>query len=362
MSVDPGFDATNVLTLQSQAVGPRYGDSMSVYMNHARIIDAVRRLPGVEHVGTVSQLPLGGNVDMYGVNAQDKPLANPELAPYADRYAVSPDYMPAMGIAIRHGRAFTDADNSDAAPRVVIVSEGLASRIWPAENPIGKMVRMGDPNGPWRTVVGVAANVRHRALDATEASQIYIPERQWQFADNVVDVVVRTRSDPSGLARAVRSAVQNVDTTQPITGLSTMEQVITVSTAERRLALLLFVSFASLSLVLAVAGIYGVLAGAVTERTREIGVRIALGAARARVLALIIGDGMTVVAAGALAGVALAAAGSRLVAHLLYGSASADWLFYVAGAVSVLVVGFAASVMPARRAAAVQPLVALRHE
>jgi len=129
LSVDPGFDASNLLTLQAQAAGPKYPDSLSVYANHARIIDAVRRLPGVERVGTASQLPLGGNLDSYGINAQDKPLANPELAPYADRYTVSPDFIGAMGIAIERGRAFTEADNSDAAPSVVIASAGLAKRI-----------------------------------------------------------------------------------------------------------------------------------------------------------------------------------------------------------------------------------------
>ena len=360
MSVDPGFDATNVLTLQSQAVGPKYPDSMSVYMNHARIIEALRRLPGVEHVGTVSQLPLGGNLDMYGVNAQDKPLANPELAPYADRYAVSPDYMTAMGITVRHGRSFTDADNSDAAPRVVIVSEGLASRVWPAENPIGKRVRMGDPNGPWRTVVGVAANVHHRALDATEASQIYIPERQWQFADNVVDVVVRTRSAPSSLARAVRNAVQGIDPTQPITGLSTMEQVVMMSTAERRLALLLFASFASLSLVLAVAGIYGVLAGAVTERTREIGVRTALGATPGTILGMVLLQGARLAIAGLVLGLIGALSLGRFLQSLLYGVGTTDPVTLAGVSLLLGAVALAACLVPAMRALGIDPMAALR--
>jgi ABC-type antimicrobial peptide transport system permease subunit len=222
------------------------------------------------------------------------------------------------------------------------------------------MVRMGDPNGPWRTVVGVAANVRHRALDATEASQIYIPERQWQFADNVVDVVVRTRSDPSGLARAVRSAVQNVDTTQPITGLSTMEQVITVSTAERRLALLLFVSFASLSLVLAVAGIYGVLAGAVTERTREIGVRTALGATPSAILGMVLLQGARLAIIGLLLGLVGALSLGRFLQSLLYGVGTTDPVTLAGVSLLLGGVALAACLLPAMRALGIDPMAALR--
>jgi putative ABC transport system permease protein len=362
LSVDPGFDASHLLTLQTQATGPKYPDSMSVYSNHARIIDAVRRLPGVERAGTASQLPLGGNVDMYGVNAQDKPLANPELAPYADRYAVSADFIGAMGIAIERGRAFTEADNSDAAPRVVIVSGGLAKRIWPGEDPIGKHVRMGDPNGPWRTVIGITTNIHHRALDATDASQVYVPERQWQFADNAVALVVRARGNPMILARPVRSAAQEVDPAQPITALSTMDQVIATSTAQRRLALLLFVSFALVALVLAVAGIYGVLAGAVTERTREIGVRTALGATPASILAMVLLQGARLAGAGLLLGLAGALSLGRFLQSLLFGVGSTDPVTLAGVALLLAAVALAACLLPAMRALGIDPIAALRAE
>ena len=362
LSVDPGFDATHVLTLQAQATGPKYPDSTSVYENHARIIEAVRRLPGVERAGTASQLPLGGNLDSYGINAQDKPLANPELAPYADRYVVSPDFIGAMGIAVRRGRSFTATDNSDAAPLVAIVSAGLASRIWGKEDPIGKRIRMGDPNGPWRTVVGVAANIHHRALDASESSQIYLPERQWQFADNVVALVVRTRGDPTNLARAVRSAVQALDPAQPITALSSMEQVIAISTTQRRLALLLFVSFAVVALVLAVAGIYGVLAGAVTERTREIGVRTALGATPRAILVMVLLQGARLAAAGLVLGLIGALSLGRFLQSLLYGVGTADPLTLASVALLLGAVALAACLLPAMRALGIDPIAALRAE
>lgn len=360
LAVDPGFDARHLLTLQTQATGPKYTDSAAVFANHDQLRDALRRLPGVESVGTASQLPLGGSVDMYGVNAQDKPLANPELAPYADRYGVSPEFLSAMGIAIRRGRAFTAADNSDAAPMVAIVSAGLASRIWPGEDPIGKRIRMGGPANAWRTVVGVAANIHHRALDATESSQVYIPERQWPFADNIVAVVVRTAGDPAALARAVRAAAQAVDPAQPVTALETMEQVVASSTAQRRLALLLFGAFALVALVLAVAGIYGVLAGAVAERTREIGVRSALGASPGAILGMVLLQGAKLAGLGLVIGLAGAMLLGRFLQSLLYSVGSADPLTLLGVVALLATVAIAACLLPAIRAVGIDPMTALR--
>ncbi|HKW50077.1 MAG TPA: ADOP family duplicated permease [Gemmatimonadaceae bacterium] len=362
LSVDPGFDATHLLTLETQASGPRYRDSSSVYANHERILEAVRALPGVDLVATASQLPLGGNVDSYGVNALDKPLANPELAPYADRYTVSPDFMKTMGITIRRGRGFTAADNSDKAPLVAIVSSALASRIWPGTDAIGKRIRMGAPNGPWRTIIGIAANIHHRGLDASEATQVYVPERQWIFADNSVTMVVRTRGNPESLARTVRAAVQAVDPTQPITAVASMEQVIATSTAQRRLAFLLFVSFAGVALVLAVAGIYGVMAGAVTERTREIGVRTALGATPRAILVMVLLQGARLAAAGLLLGLVGALSLGRFLHSLLYGVGATDPVTLAGVALVLAAVALAACLLPALRALGVDPIAALRAE
>ncbi len=360
LAVDPGFDASHLLTLQAQATGPKYADSTAVFVNHDQLRAALLSLQGVERDVTAILMPLGGNIDMYGVTAQDKPLAHPELAPYADRYAVSPDFLAAMGIAIRRGRSFTAADNSDAAPNVVIVSAGLASRIWPGEDPIGKHIRVGGSSNAWRTVVGVAANIHHRALDATESSQVYIPERQWFFADNLIAVVVRTRGDPAALARAVRTAVQAVDPTQPVTSLSTMEQVVATSTAQRRLALLLFGAFALVALVLAVAGIYGVLAGAVAERTREIGVRTALGATPGAILLMVLLQGARLAGIGLVIGLAGALLLGRFLRSLLFGVGTADPLTLLGVAALLATVAIAACLLPAMRAVGIDPMAALR--
>src|SRR5437764_8244557 len=265
-----------------------------------------------------------------------------------------------MVITIRRGRAFTAGDDNDGAPYVAIVSSGLAGRIWPGEDPIGKRVRIGGPDGPWRTVVGVAGNIHHRALDVNESSQLYIPERQWRNADNIVAVVVRTQGDPASVAGAVRAAAQAVDPSQPISALASMEQVVGTSMAQRRLALLPFGAFAIVALVLAVAGIYGVLAGAVTERTREIGVRAALGATPAAILVMVLVQGARLAAIGVAIGLAGALTLGRFLQSLLFGIDAADPVTLLAVAAVLIGVAIAACLLPALRAVGIDPMAALR--
>jgi putative ABC transport system permease protein len=360
MSADPGFDPSRLLTLQVQATGPRYANDRAVFASHDRIREAVLAVPGVTSVGIASQLPLGGNVDGYGVVAEDRPLANPELAPSADRYSVSSDFMRTMGVAVLRGRGFVAADEGDSARRVVIVSAALAARIWPGEDPLGKRVRLGGPDKPWREVVGVARNVRHSGLDAVVTHQVYIPERQWQWADDQVTLVVRTAGDPAAIAAAVRRAVTAVDATQPVTRLATMEQVVATSTAQRRLARLLFAAFAGVALVLAAAGIYGALAGMVAERRREIGLRSALGATPRQIVALVLRQGARLALAGLVLGALGALGVGRVIHGLLYGVQPTDPLTLAAVAGLLALVATAACLIPARRALRVDPMTALR--
>ncbi len=198
LSVDVGFDPSHLVTMQVQSTGPRYAEDAAIYANHQRVVDAVGAVPGVDAAALASQLPLGGGFDRYGIQAQDKPLPNPELAPSADRYAVSGDFLATMRIPILKGRGFTHAELQDSVPHVVLVSASLARRIWPGEDPVGRHVRLGDPNGPWRTVVGVAGDIRHTGLDDAVTQQIYIPERQWfsesQWSSSRAPPATRPRS------------------------------------------------------------------------------------------------------------------------------------------------------------------------
>ena len=362
LDVDKGFDARNLLTMEVGSIGPRYATDAAVFDHHDRIREAVRALPGVVSVAVMNQLPLGGNMDRYGIAAQDKPLANPEEAPDGDRYVVSADFFRTMGVRIVEGRAFTEAEGRDTVNLVALVSRALAARIWPGESAIGKKIRMGGPTRPWRTVIGVTANVRHSGLDAAVTQQFYVPERQWFFSDNQEVLVVRTQGDPSAMAGVVRQAIRSIDPAQPVVKLAAMEQVIAASTAQRRLALVLFGCFAIAAMLLAVAGIYGVLAGNVAERTREIGLRSALGATPRNILQLIIGQGARLAVVGLAAGLFGAFVLTKSLQTLLFGVGPYDPATLVGATLLLMVTTLAACLVPALRAVRVDPSQAFRSD
>jgi putative ABC transport system permease protein len=362
LDVDKGFDERNLLTLEVSSVGARYPDDAAVFAHHDRVREAVRSLPGVVSVAVANQLPLGGNMDMYGVTAQDKVTSNPEMVPSGDRYVVSADYFATMRIPILQGRAFTALEERDTTNMVALVSAALAARIWPGENPLGKRIRLGGPARPWRTVIGVTGNVRHKGLDVAETYQFYVPERQWFFSDVQEVLVVRTQGDPTMMAAAVQRAVRDLDPTQPIIGIAAMDQVIADSTTQRRLALVLFAGFAIAALLLAVAGIYGVLAGNVAERTREIGLRAALGATPRNILALIVGHGARLAIIGLVLGLVGAFALTRSLRALLFGVGPHDPATLAAATALLLATTLVACLVPAIRALRVDPSQAFRSD
>jgi putative ABC transport system permease protein len=360
LDVNAGFDPTHLLTMEVDVTGPRYRDNAVVFAYHDRVREAVRALPGVVSVGLSNQVPLAGNVDMYGVVNVDNPPTNPEQSPNADRYVVSTDFLATMRIPIVKGRAFTAAENRDSTAYVALVSEALAARVWPGEDPIGKHFRVGGDQAPVRTVIGVTGNVKHRGLDAVATRQWYIPERQWLAADVQVILVVRTAGDPALLGQTVRKTIAAIDPTQPVINITTMDQFIEQSTAQRRLALVLFVAFATAALLLAIAGIYGVLAGTVAERTREIGLRSALGATPREIVALILRQGGLLAGLGITIGLVSAAALTRYLATFLFGVQQRDPATFVSVVVVLTLVTFAACGIPALRAVRIDPSEALR--
>ncbi|MBI3447387.1 MAG: ABC transporter permease [Acidobacteria bacterium] len=359
LAVDPGFDPKGILSMEVSTSGARYEKDEPTLAFFARAGEAVGRLPGVESAAWVSQLPLGGNFDRYGIQIEEKPLANPELGPSADRYAASAGYLKTMGIPVLRGRGITDDDRAGAPP-VILINDTFSRRTWPGEDPIGKRVRLGDPNGPWRTIVGIVGDVKHTGLDADPTNQIYLPQPQW--GDSSMVLVVRTRAAAADLTASVRQAVWSVDKDQPIAAIATMDQLYDTATARRRFALELFEVFAAVALALAAAGIYGALAASVSERTREIGIRSALGATRGHILALVMRRGAVLTFAGLALGAAGALAVARLLAGLLFATSVNDPLTFATVAAILAAVGLAAAFVPAWRAARVDPVIALRSE
>jgi putative ABC transport system permease protein len=362
LSVDVGFATSHLLTMDVYATGSRYDSASKIFVNHDRVREAVSRLPGVLGVGLTVQLPLGGNFDRYGVRALDKPTDNPELVPSADRYAVTSDFIKTMRIPILRGRNFTDAETRDSSTHVAIVSDALAKRIWPAEDAVGKMIQMGEASRPWYRVVGVVGNVRHTGLDETVSQQVYIPERQWFGPEPTMMLVVRTSADPTTMVSAVRRAVRDVDPLQPVGRIVTMDELISRSTAQRRLGLLLFAFFGGVALLLASGGIYGLLAGAVAERTREFGLRAALGASPRSIAHLVMAQGAQLTTIGLVLGGLGAVALSRGLRTLLFGVGPTDPIAIAVSAAVIIGVAIAACLVPARRAVGVDPMTALRSD
>ena len=359
LAVDAGFDTTHLLTVEINSLGPRYRTGEPIFEVHEEVRVALAALPGVTSVALANQLPLGGNVDRNGIFDADSPPANTSLVPNADRYSVSPKYFTTMRIPLIRGRAFSEAEARDTSNYVVVVSDALARRMWPSQDPIGRRVVIGGTRP--RTVIGVVGNVHHSGLDSDLNMQWYSPERQWG-ADNQETVIVRTAGDPVAVAALVRRTLSSIEGTQPIIKLSTMDAVIARSTSQRRLALVLFGAFAIAAVLLSISGIYGVLAGSVAERTREIGLRSALGATPREIAALILRQG------GRLAGIGmgLGLVGAFLVSGalhtLLFGIGGHDPLTIGGVILLVSIVTLVACIVPAWRAARVDPGSALRAE
>jgi len=358
LEVKPGFDPSNTLTLSISLWGPKATDAKAVEF-YQQVLRSTQALPGVESAGVVSQLPLGGNLDMYGVHVEGKSSSDPEEDPSADRYSISPAYLRAMRIPSLSGREFDDRDRADSLP-VVLINESAARKFWPGENAIGQRFRFGDSKGPWRTVVGIVGDVLHKGLDAPHTLQVYLP--QTQFTDSSGLLVVRTSNAPASLAGAVRGVIAAVDSQVPVSDVATMEDVVSASVANQRFGVILFTLFAAVALLLAAFGIYGVISYGVAQRTHEIGIRVALGARRSQMLKLVIGEAMKPALFGAVLGIVAAFGLTRLLAGLLYGVKPADPATFALVFVLLMAVSLLACYIPARRAMRVDPIVALRYE
>jgi predicted permease len=357
-AVPAGFDPSSIVTMRVETAGPRLAADSATARFFAQALDAVRRVAGVASAALTSQLPLSGERDLYGLRFDGAVADDPGEAGGTLRYAVSPGYFETMRIPVRRGRRFDERDRA-GAPLVAVISESVARRRLPGLDPLGRQVTVG--SGAPYTVVGVVGDVR-QALASSDADAVYVPAAQWRFADRAMSLVVRARGAPAELVPALRRAVWSADRGQAIERVATMNHLLTTSVADRRFALLLFEVFALVAVVLAAAGIYGVLATGVAERTREVGVRAALGATPSDIVGLVLREGMLLAGVGVLLGLAGAAAASRAVVSLLFGVSRVDPVTY-GGVVAVLgTVALLAGAVPAWRAARVDPMEALRAE
>jgi putative ABC transport system permease protein len=361
--VDPGFKPQNMLTLQVALPFQKYQELSKTSSFYQQLIERLEAVPGAQGAGIINNLPLGINSNASSFTIEGRPPARPDEQRMAIFDAVSPSYFRAMSIPLVKGRNLSDQDVGTSVP-VVVINEAMARRFWPEQEAIGERMSIGgEPFS--REVVGIVGDVKHSRLDARPDPEMYIsylqnpelvvPARQ-------MSVVVRTASDPLNSISAVRQAVLSLDNELPVYNIRTMESIVSDSIYPQRLPMILLGTFATIALVLAMMGIYAVISYSVTQRTNEIGIRMALGAQRGHVIRLVLRQGLVLTLIGVVIGLLCAFAIMRALSSILYGVSTSDPVIFLCIALLLCLVALIASLLPARRATKVDPLIALRYE
>ena len=354
--VDPGFQADRVLTLRTSLPLARYpeGDEIPFYQ---RVEERLAALPGVTRVGAVNILPLSGNYSCDGFEIEGRPPFPPAQGPCAESRSATPGYFAAMGIPLVRGRAF-DAHDTEQSPKVVVISDEMAQRFWPNQDPVGaRIVYQRVP----RAIVGVVSGVRHFGLDRDAPFELYTPHAQ-QPSYHSMTLVLRAPADASSVMPMIQRELWAIDRDVPISEVKTMDQMVAESTVEPRLRTLLVGAFAGLAVLLSVVGVAGVIAYAVNRRTQEIGIRVALGATSGQVVAMMLARGFIPTMVGVAAGLGGALAASRVLTGLLFGVAATDAGVFAGATALLTAAALVATYVPARRATTIDPMLALRAE
>jgi putative ABC transport system permease protein len=358
--VETGFQPDHLLTMRFTLTGERWTEPIRQRF-YTDLLASVRGTPGVTNAALAFSLPIEGSQWNSIFIARDKPIPSRADLPNAAFSPVSDGYFETMSTKLVAGRLF-GAGDTPTSPTVVVVNETLATRLWPGESAIGKLVKQGWPETPgtWREVVGVVADVKFEGVTVKTPMQVYLPLTQ--ESSRALAIVARTPTEPAAITAAVRAAVHTLDKDLPIYAVRTMEQVLDTSMARERMSMLILAVFAIVALVLASVGLYGVVSHGVTERTHEIGVRMALGAQPRHVLGLVVRQGLTMALIGTVIGVAGAFALSRSVQGLLFGVTATDPMTFTAVVAMLLGVALVACYIPAWRATRLDPTTALRAE
>jgi putative ABC transport system permease protein len=355
--VNLGFHPDHVLTMEISLPDARYPDPQKAGF-FAQLLERVRTLPGVQSAGAIGHLPLGGDIESYYMQVEGRPPLRNEFA-NPDCHVVMPGYFEAMKVPLLEGR-FPDQRDNLQSPHVVVINDVVAHNVFPSENPIGKRLRMGF-NGFSGEIIGVVGYTSHLSLDSSPVEEVYTPYLQAPFW-NQLSLTVRTASAPMALVQPVRALVRSLDNDEPVAKIRTMEDVAQGSAAEPKFRALLLGSFAFAALLLGGIGLYGVMSYAVAQRTREVGVRMALGASPSQVTELVLRDGLRLTLIGLAIGIAGSLALVHLLSSMLYEVRPTDPLTFATMTIFLGVIAVLASCLPARRAAKVDPMVALRYE
>jgi putative ABC transport system permease protein len=363
LAVDPGFKADHVLTAFVSLPVSKYPKREEQTAFFDRLLERLRNVPGVTAAGLVTDIPLYGG-SSTGFDVEGRPEAAPGTRSMTDYRLINSDYFAAMGMKVVKGRAFSRYDTEDA-PGVVIINETMAARFFAGEDPIGRRLDLSGNPKDLREIVGVVADVRNYGVDAEVKPEVYVPFLQSApaYLSGVVSamtIVVRSAIEPTALAAALREQVQALDKDQPVSEIKTMEWYLADSMAQRRFNMFLLGAFAGLALILAAVGIYGVIAYTVTQRTHEMGIRIALGAKGGDILRLVFDNAMATTLTGIVIGLAAAFGLTRLLQNLLYQVTATDPFVFATIPILLLLVAVIATYIPARRAMKVDPITALR--
>ncbi len=362
MGADGGFNPSRVLTFELSLPNTRYADYDHIVALYKRVLTQLQSISGVESAGLGETVPISGIGETTVFVLPNRPAKDTRGVPFANYTFVSADFFSAVGTPLLRGRGILDSDTMDSL-HVMVINNAMAKKYWPGEDPIGKQITMGSPWGKELTVVGVVADIKHISMREEPAPEMFVPFTQHPWPSMLVaHLALRTRTDPATMAQSVREAIRSVDPELPLAKVATLSALVDDSMAQPRFSMLLVASFGALAILLASIGLYGVISYSVAQRTREIGIRMALGAGRHEVFRMILGQGTKLAGLGIAIGVVAAFGAARMMTSFLYGVEADDPLTFAGVPLFLLAIALLACYIPARRAMRVDPMTALRDE